>query len=248
MKVLILAGGYGTRLYPVVKDTPKPLLQIAGRPLINYLMEKVRTQPDLKEIIVVTNDKFYGMFQLWARQNSDFPSAISIINDGTRSPDDRLGSIGDIQYVLQNHAVDDDLLVLGGDNLFDYSLDDYIVFARQRSPEITIGLYDIGSFDDARRFGVVQLGEDGRIQTFDEKPAQPKSSLIAMCSYYLPKESLSLINTYIEQTQQTDKAGDYICWLVEKGDVCGFQFKGAWYDIGSLEALEEAQKKFRNIL
>lgn len=246
MKVLILAGGYGTRLYPVVKDTPKPLLKIAGKPMIDYLLDKVREAPDLNEVLVVTNDKFYGMFQLWARQNVDFPAPITVINDGTRSPDDRLGSIGDIHYAVDKFNVNDDLFVIGGDNLFDYGLNEYIQFSQQKSPTVTIGLYDIGSLEKASLFGVVELAEDGRIKTFDEKPTEPKSSLIAMCSYYFSQESLPLIAQYIEETHKTDKAGDYIRWLVEKGDVYGFKFEGSWYDIGSLEALKEAQEKFKS--
>lgn len=245
MKVLILAGGYGTRLYPVVKDTPKPLLKVGDRPIINYLIEKIRTQESLSEILVVTNDKFYGLFVLWARQNADFPAPIRVVNDGTRSPEDRLGSIGDIQYVLDNCPVDDDLLVLGGDNLFDYVLDGFIQFSAQRSPAVTIGLYDIASLADASRFGVVSLGQDGHVRSFEEKPTRPESSLIAMCSYYFPRGSLGLIAEYIQETQRTDKAGDYIRWLVEKGDVYGYEFSGAWYDIGSLQSLQEAQEKFQ---
>jgi len=245
MKALILAGGYGTRLYPVVKDTPKPLLKVGDHPIISYLIEKLRHQAGLNEILVVTNDKFYGLFVLWARQNADFPVKILVVNDGTRSPEDRLGSIGDIQYVLENYPADDDLLVLGGDNLFDYSLDEFIQFSAEKAPSVTIGLYDIGSMDDARRFGVAALGQDGHVQSFDEKPTQPKSSLIAMCSYYFPRSSLGQIAKYIQETQRTDKAGDYIRWLVEKGSVYGFQFSGAWYDIGSLESLQEARDKFQ---
>lgn len=246
MKVLILAAGYGTRLYPIVQNTPKPLLDIAGRPLVSYLMDKIRGLQGLSELILVTNNKFYGMFLLWAKQNKEFPVPITIINDGTQSPEDRLGSVGDIAYVIDNHVIDDDFFVLGGDNLFDYALDEFAAFARKKAPSVTIGLYDIQSRKDASRFGVVELGEGGHIQTFEEKPSHPKSTLIAMCSYYFPIESLALIKKYISATGQTDKAGDYIHWLVEKGNVYGFQFQGTWYDIGSLESLREAQEKFKH--
>lgn len=245
MKVLILAAGYGTRLYPITLDKPKPLLDISGKPLINYLLDKVRDDGDLSEVVVVTNEKFYAEFECWAESQKDFPAPITIVNDHTQSPEDRLGSIGDIKYTLDQLAVEEDLLVLGGDNLFDYALDGYISFAKQKAPAATIGLYDIGVLEDATRFGVVELHQDQRIKAFEEKPHQPRSTLIAMCSYYFPQQSLGLINEYISETYQLDKAGDYIHWLVEKGDVYGFQFNGTWYDIGSLESLEEAQQKFR---
>ncbi|MEW5895675.1 MAG: nucleotidyltransferase family protein [Candidatus Omnitrophota bacterium] len=244
MKVLILAAGYGTRLYPIVKNTPKPLLDIGGKSLIDHLLDKVKTAGGLSEVIVVTNDKFYGLFHLWAKKK-DFCAPVTVINDGTSSPEDRLGSVGDIEFVLNNYVIDDDLLVLGGDNLFDYTLDDYVAFARKNNPSVTIGLYDIHSLKDAARFGVVEIYDNGRIRTFEEKPMRPKSSLIAMCSYYFPQRSLDLIHEYMRTNRHTDKAGDYIQWLVGKADVYGFEFKGTWYDIGSIESLKEARSKFK---
>ncbi len=246
MKVLILAAGYGTRLYPIVKDTPKPLLEIQGTPLINYLIEKVKDFEGLSEILVVTNDKFFGVFCDWAKGFSHLKAKITVVNDGTKTPDDRLGSIGDMNFVLGNQDVREDLFVLGGDNLFDYRLDEFVSFARAQAPHVSIGLYDIHDKNAATRFGVVELCPDrGKILSFEEKPAQPRSTLIAMCSYYFPKESLGFLQEYLDETHKTDKAGDYIHWLVEKKEVYGFQFEGSWYDIGSIESLEEAQQKFR---
>ena len=116
MKVLILAAGYGTRLYALVKDTPKPLLEIAGKPLIEYLLDKIDHVKDLNEVLVVTNNKFYTHFVNWAKAQKGFPAPIAVINDQTNSPEDRLGSVGDMHFVLRNHKVADDLLVMGGDN------------------------------------------------------------------------------------------------------------------------------------
>ena len=246
MKVLILAAGYGTRLYPLVKDTPKPLLQVAKKPLINHLMDKIAGFEDLKEVLVVTNNKFHTHFLQWAEKNKKFSAAIHIINDGTNSPEDRLGSVGDIRFVLQNHKVSDDLLVLGGDNLFDYELTGYIRFAQEKKPQVTIGLYDIGDIKEAKNFGVVQIDKSGKVISFEEKPAAPKSSLIAMCSYYFPKSSLGLVEEYLQKSKRADQAGDYIRWLSEEKGVYGFKFQGKWYDIGSVESYKEAQVKFNN--
>jgi len=245
MKILVLAAGYGTRLYPLIKDTPKPLLEIAGKPIINYITDKVRDIPDLNEVIVVSNAKFYDQFLHWAEENKDFPQPITIINDGTTTPDDRLGSVGDICYVLQNHPFADDLLVVGGDNIFDYSLEEYIQFAKEKSPHVTIGTYDIGKKENATEFGVVEADEGGKIVSFEEKPTEPKSSLIAMCFYFFPKESLSLLNDYIQESGKTDKAGYYIHWLSENSTVFAYVFEGKWYDIGSIEAYQEAQELFK---
>ncbi|MCK5579655.1 MAG: nucleotidyltransferase family protein [Candidatus Omnitrophica bacterium] len=246
MKVLILAAGYGTRLYPLIVDTPKALLPIAQRPMLNYSLDKLRHLKDINEVIVVTNDKFFEHFSKWAGEQKTFPAPIRIVNDKTTSPDDRLGSIGDIRFVLSECKIDEDLLVLGGDNLFDYGLDDYLAFAQKKAPHVSMGVYDIENIQEAIQFGVAEINKDGKIVSFEEKPEKPKSSLIAMCFYYLPKETLTFIHDYLVATGKPDKAGDYIHWLVQEKEVYGFQFRGKWYDIGSIEAYHEAQEEFNN--
>lgn len=245
MKVLILAAGYGTRLYPLIKNTAKPLLPVAGRPLIDYLLDEIRDVPDLKEVLVVTNKKFCADFETWAGEKKNPHVGIRVINDGTTSPEDRLGAVGDIHFVLKNNPVSDDLLVIGGDNLFDFDLAAYIRFAQENRPAVTIGVYDIGDLKDARKFGVVNVDDKGKVVAFTEKPDNPTSSLIAMCFYYFPQASLPLLSDYIQQSNKTDKAGDYIHWLTERSTVFGFQFKGKWYDIGSIETYQEAQERFK---
>ena len=247
MKVLILAGGYGTRLYPIIKDTPKPLLEIAGKTLIDHLLESVRGFKDINEIFVVTNEKFHETFKTWAQANKGLPFRLTIVNDGTTTPENRLGSVGDIEFAIRKQHINDDLLILGGDNLFDYSLDSYLSFAQKNRPQVTIGLFDIGNLAEATKFGVVAMDPKGKVTSFEEKPEKPKSSLIAMCCYYLPTESLPFVGEYLKETQKADKAGDYIRWLVQRKSVYGFKFDGRWYDIGSVESYKEAQEKFRRM-
>jgi len=244
MTVLILAGGYGTRLAELGKNTPKPLLKIQNRYLLDYILEKIKPLKDVKKIILVTNNKFYGIFQQWAKEQSGNARLISIVNDGTNTPEDRLGSIGDIDFVIRQENLQDDLLVAGGDNLFESSLDLYVQFSRKKAPAVTIGVYDVRSLEDARRFGVVGVDARGRIIFFEEKPVKPRSTLIAMCLYYLPKKSLGHIGDYLLESGKSDTAGDYIRWLYQKTDVFGFPFRGKWYDIGSVESYREAQAKF----
>lgn len=243
MDVIILAAGYGTRLYPLIVDTPKALLKVADRPIIDHLLARLNGVTDIRDVLVVTNNKFYPHFSEWAKTKK-LPFAIRVLNDGTKTPDDRRGSIGDIQFAIDECALREDLLVLGGDNLFDYSLVPGIEFARTQRPHATVGVFDIGGTHDARQFGVVALGPDKKVTSFEEKPERPKSSLVAMCFYYFPKETVGLVRDYLKETGKKDKAGEYIRWLVEKKGVYGFQFKGRWYDIGSIEAYEEAQRAF----
>ena len=244
MKVLILAAGYGTRLQSVAKDTPKPLLDINGRPMIDYIVDKFACLKDTTEIVVVTNNKFYNHFMEWKKlQKISCP--IRIVNDRTNSPEERLGSVGDMYFVWKNEAAWDDWIVVGGDNIFDFSVEGFVQSARAQRPDVTIGLYDIGDVQAAaNKFGIVKLNEKNKVILFQEKPAQPATSLVTMCLYFFPREMLHLVNQYIHETASADAAGGYIQWLSVKKDVYGFQFKGKWYDIGSLESLQEAKNQF----
>ncbi len=245
MKVLILAAGYGTRLYPLIKDTPKPLLPVGDRPLVEHTLTRIRHVDGIDEIVFVANEKFYGHFQQWARdKKKDYPWPIHIVNDRTTSPDDRLGSVGDIDFVLRQYPIEDDLLIIGGDNLFDFDLGDFIAASLDRRPHVSIGVYDIHDLKDAAKFGVVDMAEDGRIREFQEKPPQPKSSLIAMCCYFMPQETLASVGEYLAVSDKADKAGDFIRWLTLKKTVFAYKFQGTWYDIGSIESYREAQKTF----
>ena len=244
MTVLILAGGYGTRLAELGKNTHKPLLKIQNRYLLDYILEKIKPLKDVEKIVLVTNNRFYGIFQQWAKGQSGYTCPIRSVNDGTNTPEDRLGSIGDIDFVIRQENLRDDLLVVGGDNLFEGSLESYVQFSREKAPAVTIGVYDVRSLEGAKRFGVVGIDAHDRINFFEEKPVKPRSTLIAMCLYYLPEKSLGLIADYLLESGKSDTAGDYIRWLYQKIDVYGFPFRGKWYDIGSVESYREAQAEF----
>ena len=245
MTILILAGGYGTRLQELGKDTPKALLKIQNRYLLDHILEKIKPLKNAKEIILVTNNRFYGILQQWVKGCSGYAWPIRIVNDGTNTPEDRLGSIGDIDFVIRRENIQDDMLVVGGDNLFGDPFDAYIQFSQKKAPAVTIGVYDIGSLEDAKRFGVVTIDARSRVSAFEEKPVKPRSTLIGMCLYYLPEKSLGFIGDYLLQSGKSDTAGDYIRWLSGKSTVYGFEFHGKWYDIGSVESYREARNDFR---
>ncbi|MBF0569505.1 MAG: nucleotidyltransferase family protein [Candidatus Omnitrophica bacterium] len=245
MKVLILAGGYGTRLYPLIKDTPKALLDIHGKPLIDYALAKFIGMPNVDEVVIVTNAKFNDILSAWAEKHNGKPFPVRVINDGTHTPEERLGAIGDIVFVLDQMNAAADWAVIGSDNLFDYGIAEFFPFAATRAPAVTIGCYDIHSIADASKYGVIELGKDGRNVSLEEKPAQPRSSLISMCLYYYPAGSLSLLRQFLKETGKKDTTGGYIQWLYQKTAVYGFKFDGKWYDIGSLESYKEAQDQFK---
>ncbi len=243
MKALVLAGGYGTRLAAVVKDLPKPLIPVNDRPLIDHIVVSLKNIPSLTEIVVVTNNKFANHFENWAKTHQDLK--IRVINDGTNTPEERLGSVGDINYVWKKEKELDDWLIIGGDNLFDQSVKAFMDFALKHSPAISIGVYDIHDKKAATKFGVIGLDSQNKVTSFEEKPAEPKSSLITMCLYYFPKETLIYLSEYLSVSKALDAAGSYIQWLSQKKNVYGFQFSGKWYDIGSVESLNEAREHFK---
>ncbi len=244
MKVLILAGGYGTRLYPVVKDTPKALLEVCGKTLIDHVLEKIVPVAGVEEVCIVTNDKFYGQLKAWADAKAGLPFALRVINDGTKAPEERLGAVGDILFVIEKEKDRGDWLVVGSDNLFDQGIVGFMVQAVKNAPHVTIGAYDIRDIALASKYGVVAVDPNGLILSLEEKPKEPRTSLISMCLYYFPKEALRFIRRYVDETQATDTTGGFIQWLYRKNPVYGFKFSGKWYDIGSLQSYDEAQKDF----
>jgi len=242
MKVLILAAGYGTRLASVIKDTPKPLIPVGERPLIDYVVDKLQDVKSLTEIVVVSNNKFTPHFQLWAASRKGLP--IRVVNDGTNTPEERLGSVGDIGFVWKKETSLDDWLIIGGDNLFDGDLTTFVNFAIAKTPAMTIGAFDIKDISAATKFGVIAINAAQKVVSFQEKPKEPASSLITMCLYYFPKQTLVYLDEYLKESNAVDAAGSYIKWLSEKKNVYGFQFSGKWYDIGSIESLEEARAHY----
>src|SRR4030042_3065381 len=210
MKALILAAGYATRLYPLTKDYPKSLLAIGRRPIIEYIIDKLQAQEQIDEIIVVTNGKFIRCFREWKR-SLKIKKRLTLIDDLTMDLDDRRGAIGDIDFVIRKKYNKDDLLVIGGDNLFDGGLKVFLNFAKYKTPHPVIGVSNIKNKIEARQYGVVKLDKNKRIVDFAEKPKAPKTSLVAMCLYYFPKGKLKLIREYLSnRNNKNDATGFYI--------------------------------------
>jgi len=244
VKALVLAAGYATRLYPLTKEFPKPLLKVKNRPVINHIIKDLNGVKSVDEVIVVTNSKFVGKFREWKLKLKS-PKKITVISDRTRSNADRLGAIGDIEFVLNNKAVKEDLLVIGGDNLFDGGLNDFTDFARDKRPHTSIGAYKLKDIKEAGRYGVVRINKKGRLLSFKEKPRKPDSPFVAMCLYYIPKEQFYLIRRYMRGKRgRKDATGKYISWLKGKTDIYCFLFKGSWYDIGDYKYLNAAKRNF----
>ncbi len=242
MKVILPVAGYATRLYPLTENTPKALLPVGGKPMLDIIMRKISAVDDIDEVIIVSNDKFTQQFVRWASTcMSD--KDIHVINDGTKSNEDRLGSLGDIALALRQRNINEDILVIAGDNLFGFSLTDFVTFARQKNTS-TIAVYDVRDLEYAKQFGIVSLNTSQIITSFVEKPQQPTSSLAATMCYYLKKEDLALIDTYLTEGNKPDRAGDFLTWLVKKKQVHAYTFPDYWHDIGTREQYTAVCEKF----
>jgi len=242
MKAIILAAGYATRLYPLTIDKPKALLPISGKPILNYIVEKIEEIEDIDEIFIVTNDKFYMNFIYWLTQNKkNFNKKIEILNDGTTSNETRLGGIGDLYFVIKEKNIEDDILVLACDNLFDDSLVDLIEFLEKKRAVIN-AVFELGDKEEARKFGVVEIDKESRIIEFEEKPQEPKTNLISRAIYIFPKEFLKNIEEYMKTDKPKDAPGFLIKDFCKKQKVYAFIFKGKWFDIGCKEDYEKVQK------
>lgn len=243
MKALILAAGYATRLYPLTRNYPKPLLPVAGKPIIDHIAAKIEALRGVDEIIVVTNSKFASLFERWAKRRSG-SLRVTVVDDLTSTPELRRGAIGDLHFVIGSKGITEDLLVIGGDNLFDSGLEEFAVFSSSKSPAGVIGAYDIKDRRKAGKYGVVSL-DSGRVVDFQEKPAHPASALVGMCLYYLPGFKLGLVDEYLKEGNKKDAVGFFIEWLRSKEDVFCFVFGGRWYDIGHHDSYREADAYFR---
>jgi glucose-1-phosphate thymidylyltransferase len=241
VKAVILAAGYATRLYPLTLDRPKALLPVGGRPIADRLLERLSGVDELDEIYLVTNSKFAAAFREWAAR---WGGEVRIVNDGTTDEQSRLGAIGDLDLTIREGAIDDDLLVMAGDNLFSESLAPFTEFGREKGAP-AIGVYDVGDLDAIRRYNAIELDADGRVTFFEEKPERPRSTLIGIALYFYPRSSLGLVHEYLDGGNNPDQPGRLVEWLYSRVPVYAWRVPGRWYDIGSKETLAEADRAFQ---
>lgn len=245
MNVIILAAGYATRLHPLTLNKAKPLLDVAGKPIIEWVMDNLAPVPDVKTIYVVTNEKFAKDFQEWAKgYTSRHPDLkLKIINDGTTSDSDKLGAIGDINLVITREQLqNDDLLIVAGDNLFSEPLTDFV--ANARGAKAVLATYDVGDLEQVKKYSNIITDNEGVITDFEEKPAKPKDTLAGIALYYFSRDTVPMFTTYTAAGKNPDQPGRFIQWLYKQTPVKTEQIKGIWFDIGSKETLEEANRIF----
>ena len=239
MKCLILAAGYATRLYPLTENFPKPLLEVKGKTILDWLIEDIGSLAD--EFVVVTNHKFVQHFENWARGRK-----IRIVDDGTSSNDTRLGAVCDIQFALEKASIDDDLLIIAGDNLLDFSLKRFIGYAREKNSSCTMRYWE-NDMARLRKSGVVTVGEDERILAMVEKPAEPESHWCTPPFYYYRREDLPKIPEAIRDGCGTDAPGSLVAWMCRHTVMHSMEMPGKRYDIGTVESYQEIKAHYKGL-
>jgi glucose-1-phosphate thymidylyltransferase len=245
VKCVILAAGYATRLRPLTDDVPKHLLPVGQRPMLDWVLDGVRELDDVDDVHLVTNSRFAAAFDEWAGNNG-----VVVYDDGTTSNEDRLGAVGDLRLAIEEAGLEDDeLLVLAGDNLFDFSLPRFVEWWRSTKPgpASAVPLHDVGDLELAKNYGIADTDGDDRIVRFVEKPSEPSSTLASTLIYLLPPEHVRLIATYLDAGLSPDNAGSFLGWLAEREPVYGYRFEGSWYDIGDRAQLLEADNRLRRL-
>jgi glucose-1-phosphate thymidylyltransferase len=240
VRALILAAGYATRLRPLTDTWAKELLPVGGRPIVDRIVDNLGEVAEINEIHLVTNARKAPWFHEWATGRD-----VTIHDDGTTSNDDRLGAIGDMLFVIDRIGAPDDLLVIAGDNLFDFRLSDLVAFWQTKGVASAVAVRDVGSLELARRYGIVDLDPNGRIRSFVEKPTDPPSTLAATATYLYHREHVGLIRAYVESEANADQPGRLVAWLHRREPVYGWVFTEPWYDIGDHEQLLEADNRLR---
>lgn len=243
MQVIIPAAGYATRLYPLTLDKPKALLEVKGKPVIEHIIKRIEELPDASGIFIVSNARFFPVFEKWLESfKSKIP--IKLLNDNTTSNEDRLGQIGDIQLAVEKFGLNGDLLIVAGDNLFNFSLLPVYGFFKKKKA-IVNALYDIGRKDAAKELGVMAIEEKtGLVVSFEEKPPFPKSTTVSLGIYFFPKSKAKEMKEYLRRGGKPDKIGYLMAELTKEKRLFGFAYQEKWFDIGTMEALEKARKEF----
>jgi glucose-1-phosphate thymidylyltransferase len=242
MKVVIMAGGYAKRMWPLTENQPKSLLPIAGKPMIDHILQKLSGIPRDGKIIISTNSKFGDVFSAWARKR---PDGYEVVTEPTRREEEKFGTVGAMNWLIKEKHLDDDLLIIGGDNLFEMDLKDFLSFQRQKGGP-SVALHDLKDPERVRKkLGVCVLNQEGRIVGFQEKPESPKSTLAATCIYYFPRPVLKHFQEYLSDNNNPDAPGFFVQWLSRKMPVFGFVFSEPWYDIGSFEVYEEVNRIYK---
>ena len=242
MKCLILAAGYATRLYPLTENFPKPLLKVGGKTIVDWLIDDIGRSGEVDEFVIVSNHKFSAHFRNWAGSSSS-SIKITVVDDGTSTNETRLGAVKDIHFAVESLGIKDDLLILAGDNLLDFSLCDFIRYAKERNASCVMRYYE-QNIEKLKKCGVLSIDGSDRIISMEEKPSVPQSHWCCPPFYFYKESDMELIPKGIEEGCGTDAPGSFVAWLCSVSPVYAMEMPGSRYDIGTLESYRHICETF----
>ena len=244
MKCLILAAGYATRLYPLTENFPKPLLTVGDKTILDWLVDDIDAEGEVDEYIVISNHKFASHFEAWADTKTQ---KVTVIDDGTSSNDTRLGAVKDIQFAIDALSLDDDMLVIAGDNVLDFSLTAFVRYAKEKQTSCVMRYYE----PDEKKLlktGILTVDENDLVLMMTEKSPTPATHWCCPPFYYYTREDARLVQKGIDSGCGVDAPGSYIAWLCERSAVHAMEMPGSRYDIGNLESYEQVKATYRGIV
>ena len=244
MKCLILAAGYATRLYPLTENFPKPLLDVGGKTILDWLVDDIDSAGVVDEYVVISNHKYVHHFEKWAKTK---PMKVTVVDDGTSTNETRLGAVMDVQYAIETLKLDDDMLVIAGDNVLDFSLTKFLAYANAKKTSCVMRYFEP---DEKRlvRCGVVEIDSKDKILSMEEKPAQPKSHWCCPPFYYYTRQDAMLVKMGIASGCGTDAPGSYIAWLCTQTPVYAMEMPGKRFDVGNLESYQGIKEDYKGIV
>jgi len=243
MKCLILAAGYATRLYPLTENFPKPLLEVKGKTILDWLIEDIENAGVVDEYVVISNHKFAHHFENWAAKKAE---KITVVDDGTTSNETRLGAVKDIQFAIDALNIKDDVLVMAGDNLLDFSMTKFINYALEKKTSCIMRYFE-SSLKKLQKSGVVTLDENQKVLAMAEKPQEPASNWCVPAFYYYTAADAARIPEGIEAGCGVDAPGSYVAWLCKRSPIHAMEMPGSRYDIGNLESYTKIKEEYQGI-
>ena len=244
MQCILLAAGYATRLYPLTENMPKALLKLGDKTILDMVVDKIDEVKDVENTYIVTNEKFYNNFVTWADGHKG-QKPVEVINDHTTNNDNRLGAIGDLKYTIDLKGIDDEILVMACDNIFNFSLNDYVALYREKNCDM-ICANRVKDRQELQSMGVAEIDADGKVLGFEEKPENPKTDLGVSPFYLYKRDTVSLVNKYLAEGNNPDAPGNFIPWLIGQKEVYTYVCDAVRIDIGTPESYYDTLEKYKN--
>jgi glucose-1-phosphate thymidylyltransferase len=240
MKAVVLAAGYGTRLYPITRNCPKPLLPIGDKTILDHTIENMQDIEQIEEIYIVSNSKFYRNYKEWEKGINFRRKHINILNDGSTGYENRLGAIKDLLWCITTANLNDELLVIAGDNFYTFKLSALVDYFNSIKKSV-VAVTDIKDINRAKSYGVVETDSTGRITNFVEKPVYPPTTFVATCTYVFIAGIRAFLEKYLQEKNNPDAPGYFLEWLHKKQDIYAYKFTEPWFDIGDIDSYKRAR-------